>query len=221
MALFLYADPAHIMTRDEFIRLVGPSMFNVTLTSNLSGIDARDLLRPAEAARQAGFATADVALRETAETIMARHGPMTLSHEQPLLADASQAGDFLSSGSLHDWALQLEERVFFWSRQMRASYAKALGDMADLKVLALDAGALFDGYADHLDLAPINSGAALRRPARRGPWLYVPATDSVNRFRTNRVTRELVKTPDRVAEVSLRCDIPGADLVVLRISGSA
>lgn len=203
------------MTRDDFIRLVGPSLFHVTLLSNLAGITGRGLLRPAEAARQAGFAPADVALRKDSETIVAHAGPMTLNHQQPLLAGKDQAKDFLSSGSLKDWAMQLDERIFFWPREMRQTYMDSLGDRVSLHVLEIDAGGLFDIYADHLDLAPINSGAALRRPARRGPWLYVPVTATVAAFRTNRIKRGLVKSRDSVAEVSLRCDISGPQLSVL------
>ena len=209
------------MTRDDFISLAGESLFHVTLQSNLAGIDARGLLRPAEAARQAGFSPEDVALRSDPETIVAREGPMTLNHQRPLLAGRDQARDFLSSGSLKDWAMQLDERVFFWPRQMRKAYMDSLGDRVPLAVLEIDAGGLFDIYADHLDLAPINSGAALRRPARRGPWIYVPATATVAAFRTNRMKRELVKTRDTVAEVSLRCDIPGPQLAVLLIRREA
>ncbi|MFZ3580974.1 DUF7002 family protein [Loktanella sp. DJP18] len=209
------------MTRDDFIRLVGPSLFHVTLVSNLAGITARGLLRPAEAARQAGFAPVDVALRKEPETIVAHAGPMTLNHQRPLLAGRDQAKDFLSSGSLKDWAMQLDERIFFWPRAMRQTYLDSLGERAPLHVLEIDAGGLFDIYADHLDLAPINSGAALRRPARRGPWLYVPATATVAAFRTNRIKRDLVKSRDSVAEVSLRCDISSPQLSVLLTKGEA
>ena len=209
------------MTRDDFIRLVGPSLFHVTLASNLSGITARGLLRPAEGARQAGFPPETVALRREPETIVAAEGPMTLNHQRPLLAGRDQAGDFLSSGTLKAWAMQLDERVFFWPRQMRKAYMDSLGDRAPLAVLELDAGGLFDIYADHLDLAPINSGAALRRPARRGPWIYVPAHATVEAFRTNRMTRGLVKSRDTVAEVSLRCDISGPQLSVLLVRQDA
>lgn len=209
------------MTRDDFIKLVGPSLFHVTLESNLAGIMARGLLRPAEAARQAGFGPADVALRRDPETIVADAGPMTLNHQRPLLTGEGQAKAFLSSGSLKDWAMQLDERVFFWPRQMRQSYMDSLGDRMPLAVLEIDAGGLFDIHADHLDLSPINSGAALRKPAKRGPWIYVPATATVDKFRTNRIKRDLVKSRDSVAEVSLRCDISGPQLSVLLIQRDA
>ena len=209
------------MTRDDFLELVGPSLFHVTVESNLAGIDARGLLRPAEGARQAGFAPGDVALRQEPETIVAHEGPMTLNHQRPLLAGRGKEKDFLSSGSLKDWAMQLDERVFFWPRAMRKSYIESLGDRVPLAVLEIDAGGLFDIYADHIDLSPINSGAALRRPARRGPWIYVPATATVAAFRTNRMKRDLVKSRDTVMEVSLRCDISGPQLAVLLIKREA
>ncbi len=209
------------MTQDEFIRLVGSSLFHVTLQTNLPGIEARGLLRPAEAARQAGFAPADVALRNDPETIVAHAGPMTLNHQRPLLAGADQAADFLSSGSLRDWALQLDERIFFWPRKMRQSYMDSLGDRVPLAVLEIDAAGLFDLHSGHLDMAPINSGAALRRPAKRGPWIYVPATATVEAFRANRFKRKLVKSRDAVAEVSLRCDITGSQISKLLIGREA
>lgn len=205
--------------RDDFIRLVGPRVYHVTPQTNLQGIAQRGLIRPAEAARQAGFAPADVALRNDPETIMSDAGPMTLNHQKQLLAGHKKAGDFLTSGTLKDWALQLDERIFFWPRQMRRSYIQTLQARVPVVVLELDTGGLFDIYADHLDLAPFNSGAAERTPATRGKWLYVPATATTEAFHTNRMKRDLVKTRDRVAEVSLRVDISGPQLSVLCTGG--
>lgn len=207
------------MTRDEFIRLVGPLVYHVTPQTNLQGITGRGLIRPAEAARQAGFDPADIALRTDPETIVSDAGPMTLNHQKPLLAGQHRASDFLTAGTLLDWALQLDERIFFWPRKMRRSYIETLQARVPVAVLELDAGGLFDIYADHLDLAPFNSGAAVRKPAMRGHWLYVPATKTPQAFRTNRMKRDLVKTRDSVAEVSLRVDISGPQLSVLCTGG--
>ncbi|MEL6413808.1 MAG: hypothetical protein AAFQ15_02575 [Pseudomonadota bacterium] len=74
-------------------------------------------------------------------------------------------------------------------------------------MLQCDAGEIFDLYATWLDLAPINTGSAMRRPAKRGDWIYVPSSASVKAFRDNRRAKQLTKGYDSVVEVSLRCDV--------------
>jgi len=72
--------------------------------------------------------------------------------------------------------------------------------------IAIDAARLYRAFSAEIDLAPINTGSALIRPAPRGDWIYVPATEAA-RFATARIERGLVKAPDRVVEVSLRGDL--------------
>ena len=77
-------------------------------------------------------------------------------------------------------------------------------------MLWLDAGALFDACADRLDLCPINSGNFTQggARARRGDWIYVPASADIDTFRHNRLRRGLVRSPDAVREVSVRGALP-------------
>ena len=194
------------MTRDEFLKLTGDVVFHVTRVTNLPCIARRGLMRPAQVARGVGLNPADLALRADPETIVTEDGPVTLNHQRPLLA--GQNHDFLTGGTLRDWAMQLDERIFFWPRRMPQAFLDSLSTQADIVLLRLDTGLLFDACRDDIDLCPINSGAALRRPATRGLWIYAPATGTVDRFRGNRIRRALRKTPDSVKEVSLRCDLP-------------
>ncbi|MBS1301246.1 hypothetical protein [Loktanella sp. SALINAS62] len=194
------------MDRDQFITLAGPTLFHATLVTNLPSIAARGLIRPAEAARRVGLKPADLALRRTPETIVSPEGPVTLNHQCPLCA--GEGKDFLTGGTLRDWAMQLDERIFFWPHRARHAFVESLSDLGDLILLQIDSGRMFDAAKDHLFLAPINTGAAVRRPSVRGLWIYSPATGSVDRFRNNRIRRNLCKSPDTAAEVSLTCDVP-------------
>ncbi|KQI69134.1 hypothetical protein AN189_06025 [Loktanella sp. 3ANDIMAR09] len=203
------------MDRDAFIKLAGPVLFHATLTSNLPGIAAAGLMRPAAVARAVGLNPVDLALRRDPETIVLGHGPVTLNHQRPLLAGRDK--DFLTGGTLRDWALQLDERIFFWPRKAPAAFVGSLSQMGDLTLLRIDSGRIFDACADHLFLAPINTGAARRKPAARGLWIYSPVTGTVDRFRGNRVRRGLRKSSDSVSEVSLTCDLPRDDLLAMLV----
>ena len=116
--------------------------------------------------------------------------------------------EFLDDGhTLRSWAEQLDKRVYlapaFKRDALEGSFEVAT------HTFTIDSAALFRALPAHIHLSPINSGNADRRPSRRGNWLYVPATASVQTFRNNRIRHGLVKNPDRrVLEVSLTCAIP-------------
>jgi hypothetical protein len=64
---------------------------------------------------------------------------------------------------------------------------------------------MIDALADDLYVAPFNTGAATRRPTRRGIDIYLNvARGSVEGFRSRRG----LSRPDKVVEVSLTRDIP-------------
>lgn len=190
------------MTRDEFVRLVGARLVHLTLAGNLPSIRRQGLLPPARLAALAGVDPAAILLRAAPVTLATPGGEVTLNHQRPLRA--GRRGGWLDGMSVEDWARQLDERVFLWPVRRGARFAGSLGDRGGALALQIDAAALFDAAADRIDLSPINSGSALRRPAWRGPWLYVPATAPVEALRENRRQRGLVAGPDGVAEVSVR-----------------
>ncbi|PZX18551.1 hypothetical protein LX81_01185 [Palleronia aestuarii] len=201
------------MSREAFVALTGRRLVHRTLAANRAGIEAEGLLRAGEIARRAGT-DRSIALRAKALTFMLGERSATLNHQLPLRAGRN--ADFLDGCSIHTWAEQLDERVFLWPARGGAAFGTSLGDRGQAWEIALDAGALYDALADRIDLAPINTGNARRRPTPRGDWIYVLATEA-RRFRRNRIERGRAAKPDRLVEVSVRGDIP-ADLL-RRIAG--
>lgn len=197
---------------DHFVRLVGERLVHVTLASNLPGIEANGLLRPETLARRTGVEPDSLALRRERAVLVAGGFTATLNHQLPLLAGRNT--DFLDWHTLLSWAKRLDRRVFLWPGHARTAFEGSLG--ADTAQIALDARAMFRAFGPLIDLAPINTGSATRRPARRGDWIYVPATEAA-RFPDNRRSLGHATANDTVAEVSLRADIPPEALTTMRV----
>ncbi|MEM6900307.1 MAG: hypothetical protein AAF583_11100 [Pseudomonadota bacterium] len=195
------------MDRKEFSDLVGGTLRHVTLKTNLPGIRQNGLLRAStliEAAKEIGGLTCP---RSEAYSFNIAGLSVTLNHQKPLLAGRKRVAEFLDGHCLNSWAESLDHRLFFWPGRGGADFSSSLTDRGTVIALRCDAGAFFDLYAASLDFAPINTGSAMRSASKRGDWIYVPATASIDQFRENRRARGLVKGRDGVVEVSLRCDI--------------
>ncbi|MEM9968558.1 MAG: hypothetical protein AAF755_10700 [Pseudomonadota bacterium] len=194
------------MKRKEFVDLVGERLTHVTPARNRAGIAARGLMSAASLAQASGVAPGRIILRSDRRALSLPEGEAVLTHQRPLLQGAATAQRFLDAHTLESWAAQLDQRIFLWPKRKGRAFEKSFGQA--VHVLSLCAGALFDACADHVFLSPINSGNATRRPARRGDWLYVPATAPVSAFKDNRRRRGLTRQRDTVAEVSLTCALP-------------
>ena len=103
------------------------------------------------------------------------HGRATITDNLPLSMTAlsSCLDDQMSPV---DWLRTLNRRVFFWADQ--AGLSRLLGARLnrgrERAVLVLDTLTLARRYAEHIELSPINSGATLRRAARRGRATFTP-----------------------------------------------
>jgi hypothetical protein len=184
-----------------FARAVGGRLIHVTAAANLPRIRAEGLRPAAALAAAAGLDPAAIALRAAPHALPGA----LLNHQRPLLMGRGKP--FLDPPlTLADWAVLLDGRVFLWPARGGAAFAASLADR-DAAILTLDPARLFAAIGGRLWLSPINSGDASRRPARRGPWLWVPAGDLAG-FAANRMRRGLAARPDRVAEVSVAGHIP-------------
>lgn len=192
------------MNRDEFSTLVGGTLSHFTPAPNLRGITALGLMPPATAAERAGKDPSSLVLRKDPLLLTSQDHTIRLNHQMPLRAGANAT--FLEGHTLSSWAAQLDRRLFFWPARGGAAFCGSLPDGTHR--LDFDARRMFDAFADHLWLSPINSGNATRRPALRGDWLYVSARSPAHALRHNRKTRGLIKGTDTVVEVSLTCSIP-------------
>lgn len=199
------------MTRDEFARLVGNTIAHHTFAANLPSITAQGLMPAADLALAAELAPATLALRRDHIRFDVHGRTVQLNHQRPLLKGRHR--DFLHGHRLETWAHQLDRRLFFLPHAHAAvepAFAASLGQ--EVATIRLAARAFFDAFAPDIWLSPINSGNADRRPAQRGDWLYVRVTEGAEGFRTNRMTRGLVKGRDTVREISIRRPI-GAGLL--------
>lgn len=189
------------MTADDFVRLAGGHLLHITPARNAAGITSRGLICAADLA---GANPERILLRTSALEVVSPQGRATLTHQRPLRMGRGKP--FLDGHTLRSWAAQLDRRIFFWPHRKGEAFARSLSQR--ISVLRFDAYRLFETCAAHLFLSPINSGNAARRPARRGDWIYTPATASVEAFRENRRKRGLTRSRDSLTEVSLTCPLP-------------
>ena len=127
------------------------------------------------------------------------HGQATITDNLPLSMTAlsSCLDDRLTA---EDWLHILNRRVFLWADQ--GGLSRLLGARLNRNraraVLVLDTLSLARRYAACIELSPINSGATIRRPARRGLSTFTPmlrhSYDDWRRLRGGR---------DRVLEVTV------------------
>ncbi|MCU0870577.1 MAG: hypothetical protein MUF30_13465 [Burkholderiales bacterium] len=125
-------------------------------------------------------AAARVALerRRRPERVRLEHpqlGHVTLNDNQPLTEKALVA--CLDDGMTPEqWLLALNARVFFWPTTDDAAghLAARFNRGRDKLLLSFDTLALARAHAARIELAPINTGSTIRKPARRGRGTFTP-----------------------------------------------
>ena len=73
-----------------------------------------------------------------------------------------------------DWYALLNARVFFWVDADRLNRQRAACESRMQVVLAIDTAGLVAAYRERVEVTPINTGNARRRPAPRGTATFVP-----------------------------------------------
>jgi len=187
-----------------------PRLFHVTLPEASESIRRRGLL---STSRLLDLFEIEGAERELLER-RRRPGPAALCHpihgavvlnDQSPLSEKALAKCLDDGLSPVDWLLHLNRRVFFWSdekglarlRRARANRTRAID------VLVIDTLALARAYVSQIELSPINSGATIRRPARRGPDTFTPLLAlSFENWKRKRGGR------DRIVEVTVLDGVP-------------
>lgn len=102
----------------------------------------------------------------------------------------------------------LNERVFFWTEEARVE--SLLGARMNRKrardVLVLDTLGLVRESLERVELSPINTGATIHRPARRGLKTFTPVSAlSFEDWRRQRGKR------DRIVELVVRGGVADVD----------
>lgn len=129
-----------------------------------------------------------------------RFGRAILNDQLPLREEALEhcLDDGLSPA---DWLAMLNARVFFWADE--SALARLVGGRINRTrprdVLVFDTLSLARAHEPRLEICPINSGATIRRPARRGLGTFTPLGElSYRDWARKRGQR------DRVREVTVR-----------------
>ncbi|MBX9700164.1 MAG: hypothetical protein K2X74_12060 [Acetobacteraceae bacterium] len=199
------------MTPEELAAL-HPRLFHLTTPGAWPTIAARGLLSTAalvalfelpterRAALTGQRRPAEVPLRHPA------HGLAVLNDNLPL-SEAALAGCLDDGLTPADWLGMLNARVFFWADE--AGLARLVGARMNRgrarEVLVFDTLPLARAHAERLELCPINSGATLRRPARRGLSTFTPL-GAMSHAEWRR--RRGMSAPDRILEVAVRDGVP-------------
>ena len=141
------------------------------------------------------------------------HGDIVLNDNLPL-SEAALASCLDDGLKPADWLRMLNARVFFWADE------DGLGRLLGAKVnrgrsrdvLMVDTLSLAQVHADRMELCPINSGATLRKPARRGLSTFTPlAAHAYEEWRRLRGKR------DRILEVVVRGGVTDIERHVLEV----
>ncbi|MBX9785832.1 MAG: hypothetical protein K2Y08_00695 [Alphaproteobacteria bacterium] len=104
-----------------------------------------------------------------------------------------------------DWLRILNSRVFFWASQdgLDRLLGARLNRNRVREVLVIDTLSLAKAYTDQMELCPINSGATIRKAARRGLNTFSP----LGQYSFNEWSR-LRGQRDHIREVTVRDAVP-------------
>jgi hypothetical protein len=132
------------------------------------------------------------------------HGEAVITDNRPL-SEAALAGCLDDGLTPADWLAMLNARVFFWpdEESLGRLLGARLNRARERLVLVLDTLSLARRHHACLELAAINTGSTIRRPARRGLSTFTPLG------RHDHPTwRRLRGGRDRVREVAVVGGVP-------------
>ena len=117
---------------------------------------------------------------------------------------------------VEDWMAMLNRRVFFWADERRVARLRDAREnrSRDRLLLVFDTAGLAGRYADAIEIAPINTGATLHQPPRRGLTTFTPL-GRMTHAEWSRLRG--LKQPDRIAEVTVTREIPDAMEFLLEV----
>lgn len=135
-----------------------------------------------------------------------RHGQVILNDNVPLSEQA--LAKCLDDGlTPSEWIRILNARVFFWSSKENLSRLlnARLNRKRQREVMVVDTLSLAKVHGDRMELCPINSGATLRKPARRGLSTFTPLLsynfNDWSRLRGRRDEIREVTVQDQVVDI--------------------
>lgn len=127
------------------------------------------------------------------------HGWATITDNAPL--HMAKLARCLDDGlAPEDWLRKLNERVFFWADKKRLDglLRAKLNLTRDRQVLVLNTLSIARCSGARMELSPINSGATIHKPARRGLSTFTPLDSH-----SYKEWRQLRGKLDQVCEVTV------------------
>ena len=166
------------MDTDAFTRRY-PVLFHVTEQSAWSSIFARGLLSASALLDLYGIHGADripmEAQPRSRSVVLAGPGlpDVTLRDQKPLLPLRDQHLD--GGMTVADWCRELNQRVYLFTAEEDA--ARLLRAYPGQRMFTIRSADMLARNAARVRVSGINTGYAMRRPARRGPSTSVPLQD--------------------------------------------
>jgi hypothetical protein len=197
------------MTPEELAAL-HPRLYHVTTPGAWPLIAKIGLLSSFELLSAFGYdahaSTALISGRRPAEVPIScePHGGAVLNDNSPL-TEAALAKCLDDGLTPAEWLGMLNARVFFWAD--RDGLSRLLGARFNRgrarEVLIFDTLRLARAHGERMELCPINSGATIRKPARRGLSTFTPLfAKSFREWRRQR------GGTDKILEVTVRSGVP-------------
>ncbi len=156
--------------------------------------------------------------RRRAQPVLLHHrafGRVVINDNRPL-SEAKLAACLDDGLSSADWLRLLNGFVFLWASERHAlGLRQAAGNRGRaMELIVFDALPLLRSCFADVFLSPINSGATLRVPTRRGAATFTPAATMT--YEAWRKRRGL-SAPDTIKEVVVKEGVPDAGRYVLDV----
>jgi hypothetical protein len=166
----------------EEIASMHPRLFHITRPTAVPSIRNHGLLSTSSLLR---FFDVPAAERQSIETVR-RPTSITIAHPEYGEASITDNGPLSEAALLHclddglqpaDWMRLLNQRVFFWvdERNVDVHLRASIRHGEQRVVLVFDTLSVTRTYHRQVELAAINTGSTIRRPARRGLSTFSPA----------------------------------------------
>lgn len=189
-----------------------PRLYHVTTPGAWPLIERHGLLPTAALLELFGLGSAQreaMVSRRRPESVPVAHpdlGEVLITDNVPL-SEAALARCLEDGLTPADWLRMLNARVFFWADRGRLDglLNARLNRGRAREVLAFDTLGLARAHAERMEISPINSGATIRKPARRGLSTFTPLLAMEYRdWQRRRGGRDVI------VEVTVRDGIPDA-----------
>lgn len=185
----------------EEIASMHPRLFHITRPGAVRGIRNHGLLSTDSLLKLFEVAQTErqsIGTQRRSTNIIISHpmyGEATITDNRPLSETALQ--QCLDDGlQPADWMRLLNRRVFFWvdEKDVDVHLRASIRHGEQRIVLVFDTFSVVSAYHRHVELAAINTGSTIRRPARRGQSTFTPAHQyTYNEWRRLRGGRDRIK----------------------------